>query len=106
MIRGTTPTHVFGGLPVMSEDVQQIWVSYQQAGRVILVKDVDSVVFDDNFITNSTTASVTLSQEETLSFKSGVASVQVRILLMDGTALASKEIEFAVERVIKDGQIS
>ena len=71
-----------------------------------VVSDIHAVVFDDNLLNSTTTVLVTLSQEDTLSFKSGTATVQLRILLYDGTAMASKEISMEVGRVTKDGEIS
>lgn len=106
MVRGTTPTHVFSGLPVLSTDIQQVWVSYQQSGRVILTKDINDVAFDDNLLSSSTSVLVSLSQEDTLSFKPGMMTVQLRILLWDGTAMASEEIESVVTRITKDGEIN
>ena len=105
MIRGTTPTHIFHGIPVLSTEIEQIWITYQQAGRAILTKDKTSVVFDDNFLTSSCSASVTLSQEDTLSFRPGKATVQIRVCLFDGTAMASGETLIDVGRITKYGEI-
>lgn len=105
MVRGTTPTHMFHGMPFLSTEIVQIWITYLQAGRVILTKDINDVAFDDNLISSSCSASVELSQEDTLSFKPGTATVQVRVLLYDGTALASNEQMIQIGRITKDGEI-
>lgn len=105
MIRGTTPTHIFHGMPFLSTEISQIWITYQQAGRVILTKDINNVVFDDNFLSSSCSASVQLTQEDTLSFRPGTATVQLRVLLYDGTALASGEQMIQIGRITKDGEI-
>ena len=62
-------------------------------------------MFDDNLIANNCAAMVYLSQQDTLSFKAGMATVQVRLLLIDDTAMASGEIPLEVGRVTKDGEI-
>ena len=105
MIRGTTPTHVFSKLPVLSTEVAEIWISYLQGGKEILTKAKADVTFEDNVEEQTSTASVKLSQAETLLFTSGPASVQVRILLTDDTALASDEVPLTVKRIIKNGEI-
>lgn len=105
MIRGTTPTHVFAKLPVLSTDVDEVWVSYFQNGREILTKDKTAAEFIDDTAEDTSILEVHLTQEDTLLFKYGPASVQLRILLMDGTALASDEVPLTVKRIIKDGVI-
>ena len=105
MIRGTTPTHLFSDIPVLSTDIKQIWVSYLQNGTLVLTKDIDQVTITDDTETETSTVAVTLSQEETLLFSSGNAIVQLRILLLDDSALASEEMVLDVRRVIKNGKI-
>lgn len=105
MIRGTTPTHTFSKLPVLSTEIDEIWISYLQNGRAILNKDISAVTFEDNIEEETCTATVKLTQDETLLFTSGAASVQVRLLLKDGTAFASDEVPLFVKRIIKDGKI-
>ena len=75
MIRGTTPTHLFSDIPVLSADIKQIWVSYLQNGTLVLTKDIDQVTITDDTETETSTVAVTLSQEETLLFSSGNAIV-------------------------------
>lgn len=105
MIRGTTPTHVFSKLPVLADEIQEIWITYLQGGKPILTKEKDSVTFEDDTEEQTCTATVKLTQEETLAFTSGPASVQVRLLLTDDTALASDEVPLIVKRIIHDGKI-
>lgn len=105
MVRGTTPTHIFSKLPVLSEEISEIWISYLQGGKALLTKDISAVHFEDDNDEGTCTASVTLSQEETLSFTPGPATVQVRLLLIDGTACASDEVRLLVKRIVKDGKI-
>ena len=105
MIRGTTPTHVFSKLPILASEIQEIWITYLQGGKPVLTKEKDSVTFEDNIQEQTCTATVKLTQDETLAFTSGQASVQVRILLTDDTALASDEVPLTVKRIIHDGKI-
>ena len=105
MIRGTTPTHVFSKLPVLSNEIHEIWITYLQGGKPILTKAKDTVTFEDNIEEQTCTATVKLTQEDTLTFASGPASVQVRLLLTDDTALASDEVPLTVKRIIHDGKI-
>ena len=105
MIRGTTPTHVFTKLPVTSADIKEVWASYFQNGREVLTKDKTSAEFIDDTAEDTSILEIHLTQEDTLLFKCGQASVQLRILLMDDTALASDEVPIVVKRIIKDGII-
>lgn len=105
MIRGTTPTHVFTKLPVLSTDVDEVWISYFQNGREVLTKDKTAAEFIDDPEEDTSILEVHLEQEDTLLFKYGPASVQLRVLLTDGTALASDEVPIMVKRIIKDGII-
>ena len=92
MIRGTTPTHVFNKLPVLSNEIKEIWITYLQHGKEILTKDITEVSFVDDPEEDTCIAEVTLSQEDTLLFGYGPATVQMRVLLIDDTALASDEV--------------
>lgn len=106
MIRGTTPTHVFAKLPVTSDKIAQLWVSYFQNGKEILMKDLTSATFSDDPEEDTCIAEIHLTQEDTLLFKQGMTTVQLRLLLTDETALASDEVPLPVRRVIKDGVIA
>lgn len=83
MIRATTPTHHFE-LPLGREMIKKILVTYAQDDVIILEKDENSVVFNDN------TVEVTLTQEETLKFDANKSvQIQIRVLTPDGKAPAS-----------------
>lgn len=105
MIRGTTPTHVFTKLPVLSTEIKEVWITYLQRGREVLTKTIADAEFIDNPEEDTTILQVTLSQEDTLKFNYGPATVQLRVLLIDNTALASDEVPIEVKRIIKDGVI-
>jgi hypothetical protein len=47
-----------------------------------------------------------LSQDDTLNLKAGEGLFQIRLLLTNGTALATKASRISVEEVYKDGVIA
>lgn len=103
LIRGTTPTIV---ITVQTEldlhQVSQVWIYLSQQNKVKVDKLVSDVEFDyDHRIIN-----VTLSQEDTLALRAGDALFQIRLLLMDNTALATIASTVEVIEVYKDGVIS
>lgn len=66
-----------------------------------LEKDMSSVTFSDD-----ERISVTLTQEETLAFDAvGTVKIQIRVLLKDGSALASDIVKTTAEVILKDGEI-
>lgn len=79
MIQYTTPTnrHIVKGIDLTGCDV---WVSYEQ-GKVELDIKASDVSFDGE----DTTLSVTLTQEQTSSFKVGKVSFQVNWVYPDGS---------------------
>lgn len=105
MIRGTTPKHLFSELPFAADDVKQIWITYFQNGKDVLTKDITSVELTDDPESETSTAAVQLSQQDTLLFTGGSATIQLRVLLNDDTALASNEVVIDVGRIIKNGPI-
>lgn len=95
MRRGTTPIHRFT-LPVKTEEISKIRVLYAQNGKLILTKQ-DEVTYE------SGRAVVTLTQEDTLLFKSGtMAEIQLRIITTDGDVLASNVLTVRVKRLLED----
>ena len=100
MYRGTTPTHVFKDLPVSREDIAEIWISYAQNGKeVFTLGDTAATFISDNAL------EVTLDQEKTLSLSKGRVEIQMRILLTDGTALASDVVSLPVKEILREGRI-
>lgn len=84
MRRGTTPTHTFL-IPFGSDEIKTIRIVQAQENRIVVAKDNDEITISDN------TATTKLTQEETLKFRSDVpVKIQVRVLMTDGTALASE----------------
>lgn len=101
--RGTTPTI---NINVKSEIdlalISVIWVYITQNNRVVIDKELKDCRIDvENRI-----ISLDLSQDDTLNLKVGEGLFQIRLLLTNGTALATKASRISVEEVYKDGVIA
>ena len=103
LIRGTTPTIVVN---VKSEldftMITEVWLYIAQQNKVKVDKELENVTLNEE----KKTITCVLSQEDTLSLKDGDATIQIRILLSDGTALANKESKVTVLPVRKQGVIT
>lgn len=96
MRRGTTPTHIFK-LPFDVSEVKAVRIIYSQDDKEVLIKEKDDLTID------GTTATVILTQEETLKFHcNGYIEIQVRILTDGDIAMASKIIKLLVETCLED----
>ena len=96
--RGTTPLNTFN----VNVDLREarIYISYYQRGRVVVEKTGEDLEVTANQITTA------LTQEETLSFKTGPVKIQIRYVMPDGTADASNIIDTTSEEILKDGVIA
>ena len=99
MRRGTTVTNTFSGITYGPSDIQAIYITYEQAGKIIVEKSIEEISLADN------TAAVTLSQADTLKFSQGPVSIQIRLKTKEGIAAASNIIRTDVSRILKDGEI-
>ena len=104
LIRGTTPTII---ITVQTEiDLHQaaeVWIYISQQNKVKVDKQLDNVTFDYEH----RTMTVLLSQEDTLALKAEQdALFQIRLLLLDGTALATLASKVTVKEVYKGGVIT
>lgn len=127
IVRGTTPYHTFI-VPMASEKINEIYITYLQNNEVVIDKDKTMVIIEDiDFETQNSeiedadmlteevtpTSQVTLhlTQEDTLKFKffpaaeKNIAVVQLRILDTDGEAYASDPIHERIFGVLKEGVI-
>lgn len=96
MIKGTTPTHIFT-LPFDTGMIKTIQVAYAQGGVVMLTKGNADCTFDQNMV------SVRLSQEDTFLFaENACVEVQVRVLTMEGEALASGIMRIRCKDILTD----
>ncbi len=103
LTRGTTPTIT---LNIKDEidlsQVTEVWIYFSQQNKVKIDKTIEDVTID----TANNTITVLLSQDDTLGLKSGDAIFQMRMLLQDETALASKDSKVTVNEVYKGGVIT
>lgn len=129
IVRGTTPYHTFI-VPMASESIEEVYITYLQNNEVVLDKDKTTVTIEDveleteNAEVNDIelteeeaevipTSQITLhlTQEDTLKFKfypaaeKNIAVVQLRILDTNGEAYASDPIQERIFGVLKDGVI-
>lgn len=127
IVRGTTPYHSFI-LPMASDKISELYVTYLQNEEVVLEKHIDDdgvVIEDSNFemenasveplednnVDPSSKLTIHLTQEDTLKFhfypaaRKNIAVIQIRILDVDGEAYASDPVNERVFGVLKDGVI-
>lgn len=98
MKRGTTPTNIF------NTDVDlrgsNVYITYEQLGNTVLEKSGDDVMVEEDKVT------VTLTQEETLSFNDRYpVYMQIRAIFPDGGAVASNIMKTEVGIILKEGAI-
>lgn len=122
--RGTTPYHSFV-LPLKTEDISEVYITYLQNREVILDKSISDVtiVDIDNEYENasmnepledfvpSCELTIHLTQEDTLKFhfypaaEKNIAVIQIRVLTTEGEAYASEPIHERIFGILKDGVI-
>lgn len=99
MKRGTTPALLIRVKGIEFKNIKRIIVTIRQKNVLLDYEDQLSVNKDGNSIT------VYMSQEETLRLKSGSAQLQVRMLLLDETAVASNIVSVNVDEILREGVI-
>lgn len=128
IVRGTTPYHNFI-LPVLAEEIDTIWVTYCQNEQIIFERsnlEEDSRMEIINLLDLYENASmemlsdeektcsqltIHLTQEETLGFvfyaaaRKNIATIQIRILTIDGEAYASEPVKERIFGVRHEGVI-
>nr|DAF47922.1 MAG TPA: hypothetical protein [Siphoviridae sp. ct0D87]DAH63161.1 MAG TPA: hypothetical protein [Caudoviricetes sp.]DAP70043.1 MAG TPA: hypothetical protein [Caudoviricetes sp.] len=93
MRQGTTPTIQITINDIDLNEMQNIYVVFEQNGY-ILKKESSDLDIEGN------TISVSLSQEETLNFKEGTCNIQLRMITKGGVAIASPIKTTKVYRVL------
>lgn len=93
MRQGTTPTIQITINDIDLNEMQNIYVVFEQNGY-ILKKESSDLDIEGNAI------SVLLSQEETLNFKEGTCNIQLRMITKGGVAIASPIKTTKVYRVL------
>lgn len=87
MTPGATPTHTFN-LPVSTDDVAALRVTYEQGGKNLLQKEMDECTL------SGTQVIIKLKQEETLLFESnGIVRIQLKGKTKGGDVLISDIIK-------------
>ena len=131
IVRGTTPYHTFI-VPLTSQQIDEVYITYLQNGEVILDKtksdveildvdletenahmeDLEEEIIEEEIEPTLSQVTIHLTQEDTLKFKffpaaeKNVAVVQLRILDTDGEAYASDPVHERIYGVLKEGVIS
>lgn len=96
MKRGSTPTHSFI-LPFDGELASVVEITYSQNREIVLQKYQDDCEISANMV------SVTLSQEETFSFVSGVnVEIQIRVKDIAGKVHESSIVCVNCERCLSE----
>ena len=102
LIRGTTPRIT----AKIKNDIDlhtlvEVWVYISQRNKVRVDKTIDDVIFDyeNNYII------VSLTQEDTLALKKGIALIQIRALTANEQALSMEAQDVEVIEVYKGGVI-
>ena len=124
IIRGTTPYHSFV-LPLKTEDISEIYITYLQNNEIIVDKtnaEIEITDIDNEFenasmnepledFIPSCEVTVHLTQEDTLGFhfypaaEKNIAVIQIRVLTVDGEAYASEPVHERIFGILKDGVI-
>lgn len=122
IIRGTTPYHSFI-IPLLSEEIDTIYITYLQNEKIILDKSKEDVtitdlldlVDDPDDLTEEeklcSQVELHLSQKDTLKFtfhpaaRKNIAVIQIRVKDKGGEAYASDPIHERIMGALKDGEI-
>lgn len=125
--RGTTPYHSFV-LPLKTEDISEVYITYLQNREIILDKvlseseAIEIIDIDDEYenasmnepledFVPSCELTIHLTQEDTLKFhfypaaEKNIAVIQIRVLTTEGEAYASEPIHERIFGILKDGVI-
>ena len=98
MYRGTTPSIAVNVTGVDFGDVAEIWLTLGQFGRPVITKTITDLRIENS------TIYADLTQEDTLKLRANSRTyLQIRVLLNDGTALASPVARLKVEQIIQNG---
>ena len=101
MIRGTTPTLVFH-TPYKGDMVASGFITFTQRGDILL----DIPISDSSVEVSNNAIALTLTQAQTLMFDpQGKNLVQIRLVLEDGSVVASNIVTISVGKILKDGEI-
>lgn len=102
MIRGETITTTITGFPVPLGEIKNLYVVFSSASRVLVEKTLEDCTRD----LDAGTVSFKLSQEESLTLKTGNIKRSVLVVTNDGSRFESLPSPFQVEETVKDEVIS
>lgn len=104
IIRGTTPTIIVNvRSDINLSQITNVWAYIYQQGNIIIDKQLTDVTID----TINRKIIIPLSQENTLALKADTGALfQIRLFLLNGTALATVATNIIVQEVYKNGVIS
>lgn len=104
LIRGTTPTIDITIIQTEIDlyQVAEVWIYISQQNKVKVDKKLKDVTFDYEH----RVMSIKLEQNDTLDLNEGEALFQIRMLLTDGTALATLASKITIKEVYKGGVIT
>lgn len=97
MTRGTTPTLIFT-VPYAAEEISAAYITFAQYGKTVFEATDEAEIADEQI-------SVTLTQAQTLLLRPEKVSVQLRLRLAGGQAVASQIISIDVADILKEGVI-
>lgn len=101
MRRGTTPTITIKVKGNLSVDLFKTVIVTLKQGDIQVDKTNSDIEFDaENNVLN-----VFLTQEDTLVFRKGQVSIQVRVLTFSEEALASQIINKSIDDILYEGEI-
>jgi hypothetical protein len=101
MIRGTTPRYQFE-LPFDTNNIDKLWLTFAQSfGQ----QDVELFTLTEKeCYMDGVMLGIILSQEQTLKLKAcSFVEVQFRVLMPNGTAMASEIMVVPTDRILKEG---
>ena len=97
--KGCTVVNTFV-IPFTEDDIEVMYITYQQYGTTIVEKTLPDCTFADNKIL------VGLSQEDTLRFHTSYTiDIQIRIRLKNGVVTKSKVVSVRTDELLKTGVI-
>ena len=97
--KGCTAKNTFT-VPFERDDVEVLYITYQQKDETVLEKTLEDCTFGDGEIY------INISQEDSLKFESSiVVRIQIRARLKNNTTIKSNIVTTDVDRVLKDGVI-
>ena len=97
--RGCTCTAYYD-FPFKENDVDTLFVTYEQANKIVFEKSIDDCTFLDGEI------EVKLEQEDTILLEEKIRiRMQIRGKLNDGSAFKSDVVEASTDELIKEGVI-